>query len=88
MSSERETVFSPRLQQVDDDTLVRMQLWDIAGQERFGSMTRVYYRDADAALIMFDLTSQRTFDSVAKWKADVDDKVSLSNCIILSWHLL
>lgn len=83
--------------EVDNKTVVRLQLWDIAGQvrvdrakfvwccqlknsvfvfqERFGSMTRVYYRDADAAVIMFDLTAQRTFDAVSKWKADVDDKV-------------
>ncbi len=54
--------------EVDNSTLVRLQLWDIAGQERFGSMTRVYYRDADAAVIMFDLTAQRTFEAVAKWK--------------------
>jgi Ras-related protein Rab-32 len=73
---------------VDDKTLVRLQLWDIAGQERFGSMTRVYYRDADAAVIMFDLTAQRTFDAVSKWKADVDDKVLLASgepvpCLLL-----
>ena len=54
--------------ELDNSTLVRLQLWDIAGQERFGSMTRVYYRDADAAVIMFDLTAQRTFEAVARWK--------------------
>ncbi len=51
-------------------------------------MTRVYYRDADAAVIMFDLTAPRTFDSVVKWKADVDEKVLLPNgdpvpCLLL-----
>lgn len=68
--------FALKMVEVDAGTLVRLQLWDIAGQERFGSMTRVYYRDADAAVIVFDLTAQRTFEAVAKWKADVDDKAS------------
>ena len=80
--------FALKMVEVDQSTLVRLQLWDIAGQERFGSMTRVYYRDADAAVIMFDLTNPRTFEAVAKWKADVDDKVLLSTgqpvpCLLL-----
>merc|ERR1711991_886219 len=80
--------FALKMVEVDSNTLVRIQLWDIAGQERFGSMTRVYYRDADAAVVMFDLTAQRTFDAIAKWKADVDDKVLLASgepvpCLLL-----
>jgi len=80
--------FALKVIEFDAHTLVRLQLWDIAGQERFGSMTRVYYRDADAAVIMFDLTTPRTFESVAKWKADVDEKVLLPNgdpvpCLLL-----
>merc|ERR1719420_2009997 len=59
----------------DANTVVRLQLWDIAGQERFGNMTRVYYRDAAAAFVVFDLTRRTTFEAVRKWKEDLDSKV-------------
>merc|ERR1711892_1621569 len=55
--------------------VVRLQLWDIAGQERFGNMTRVYYRDAAAAFVVFDLSRIATFEAAAKWKEDLDMKV-------------
>ena len=57
------------------NTIVRLQLWDIAGQERFGNMTRVYYRDAAAAFVVFDLSRIATFEAAAKWKEDLDMKV-------------
>eukprot|EP01108_Squamamoeba_japonica_P005428 TRINITY_DN427_c0_g2_i1.p1 TRINITY_DN427_c0_g2~~TRINITY_DN427_c0_g2_i1.p1 ORF type:complete len:250 (+),score=105.91 TRINITY_DN427_c0_g2_i1:107-751(+) len=61
----------------DENTEVRLQLWDIAGQERFGNMTRVYYKEAVGALTVFDVTRVGTFEAVAKWKADIDAKVTL-----------
>lgn len=42
-------------------------------------MTRVYYREAVGALIVFDVTRASTFDAVQKWKDDLDIKVTLSN---------
>ncbi|XP_046364357.1 ras-related protein Rab-32B-like [Haliotis rufescens] len=61
------------------DTKVNLQLWDIAGHERFGHMTRVYYKYAIAAIICFDLSRPATFDSVLKWLNDVNSKVMLAN---------
>lgn len=93
----------------DQNTVIRLQLWDIAGnvvwcplliivlpcslsfigQERFGNMTRVYYKEAVGAFIVFDVTRSSTFDSVIKWKQDLDSKVQLPDgnpipCVLLA----
>lgn len=60
-----------------DDTTVRLQLWDIAGQERFGVMTHVYYKQAVAACVVFDITQPKTLQAAIRWKADLDEKVLL-----------
>ncbi|KAF7436005.1 hypothetical protein PC9H_002831 [Pleurotus ostreatus] len=48
-------------------TVVRLQLWDTPGQLRFRTMAPMYYRDADAALLLYDTTSPATFDSIRVW---------------------
>lgn len=58
---------------------ITLQLWDIAGHERFGYMTRVYYKYATAAVIVFDLSRPATLHSVLKWKEDLCAKVSQPN---------
>lgn len=52
---------------------IQLQLWDTAGQELFRSVTRGYYRGAAGALIVFDLTSRDTFNSVDRWHQDLKE---------------
>ncbi|XP_076631588.1 RAS oncogene family member Rab32 isoform X1 [Colletes latitarsis] len=73
----------------DPHTIIRLQLWDIAGQERFGNMTRVYYKEAVGAFIVFDATRSATLNAVVKWKQDLDSKVQLPDgspipCVLLA----
>ncbi|MEE6493580.1 hypothetical protein FKM82_016893 [Ascaphus truei] len=81
--------FALKVVQWSDTEMVRLQLWDIAGQERFTSMTRLYYKEASACIIMFDVTNATTFKSSQKWKDDLDSKVTLASgdpvpCILLA----
>src|SRR5665648_17401 len=43
---------------------VCFNIWDISGQEKFGCLHVGYYSGADCAVVMFDLNSQRSFQSV------------------------
>ncbi|KAI8374865.1 P-loop containing nucleoside triphosphate hydrolase protein [Blakeslea trispora] len=69
--------FALKVIQWENDLIVRLQLWDIAGQERFGNMTRVYYKEALGAIVVYDMTRPQTFEGVTKWKNDIDSKVTL-----------
>lgn len=52
--------FSERSSKITDPTIfqVRLQIWDTAGQERFRSLIPSYLRDADVAVIVFDVTCE------------------------------
>ena len=46
---------------------VKLQLWDTAGQEKYKSMVSSYYRGANVALVVFDITNHNSFDSLPTW---------------------
>jgi len=50
-----------------DDYRIKLQIWDTAGQERFRAMAPLYYRTANAAFIMYDITSEESFQDVKNW---------------------
>ena len=56
---------------------ITLQIWDIAGQERYGQMTRVYYQTSVGAIVLCDITRPETMDLAIKWKEDLDTKVFL-----------
>ncbi|KLO15713.1 hypothetical protein SCHPADRAFT_962582 [Schizopora paradoxa] len=55
---------------------VRLQLWDTAGQERFRSMAPMYYRGANAALLLYDITNAATFEDIRGWLEELKKNCS------------
>eukprot|EP01138_Halocafeteria_seosinensis_P015618 gb/GECG01015939.1/.p1 GENE.gb/GECG01015939.1/~~gb/GECG01015939.1/.p1 ORF type:complete len:228 (+),score=25.50 gb/GECG01015939.1/:1-684(+) len=60
---------------------VNLRAWDTAGEERFRSLSSLHYRGASAALIVYDVTSRKSFDAVPRWLDQVK-KQAHSACII------
>merc|ERR1712227_134168 len=57
-----------------DDQTVRLQLWDTAGQERFRSLIPSYIRDSNVAIIVYDVSNEKSFNQVPKWIKDVKEQ--------------
>ena len=50
----------------------RLQMWDIAGQDRFAKLTRAYFNNASGAVIVCDVTRRNTMHAVRTWKEEID----------------
>ena len=46
---------------------VEMQIWDTAGQEKFKSLGPIYFRNASAAIAVYDKTNHQSFDNIGNW---------------------
>ncbi|XP_078287476.1 ras-related protein Rab-5B isoform X2 [Rhinoraja longicauda] len=67
-----------------DDTTVKFEIWDTAGQERYHSLAPMYYRGAQAAIVVYDITNQETFARAKTWVKELQRQASPSIVIALS----
>ena len=61
-----------------------LSIWDTAGQERYRSLGPIYYRDADGAILVYDVTDASTFGRVQSWVTELRRMVGDENRICLN----
>ena len=61
---------------------VMAQIWDTAGQEKFRSITKAYYKGAAGAVIIYDITNKDSFKSIEKWVKELKEHAD-SNVIMM-----
>ena len=50
-----------------EDRLIKFEIWDTAGQERFHSLAPMYYRNAQASAVVYDITKAASFEKAKNW---------------------
>ena len=63
--------FKSKLLKVNKNLWAKLVIWDTCGTENYRSLTRQYYRGADGAIVIFDLTDQSSFNDLKKWIKDI-----------------
>ena len=58
-----------------DDIAVTLQIWDTAGDERFRSVSRSFYKGSHGCILVYDITSSESFQALDYWKEDFESTV-------------
>jgi len=67
--------FRSKVINYENKAMIKLQIWDTAGQETFGSIVRSFYRDAAAIFLVYNVKDKLSFEAVYKWLDEVK-----SNC--------
>ena len=75
--------FASKKVKCDNGKILRLEIWDTAGQERYRSVAKMFYKDANAAILVYDITSKTSFEGLQNyWIPQVKDS-SPENIILI-----
>ena len=69
---------------IKNDIRYNYKIWDTAGQERYRSLASMYYRDADYAVIVFNISQENSFEGVKSWINELKRNSPDSRIIIVA----
>ncbi len=66
-----------------NDQVIRLNLWDTAGQEKYYALVPMYYRNTNCLLLVYDITNKKSFMDVKdKWYKDLNKHLDLNSVVI------
>ncbi|KAF8665481.1 hypothetical protein AX16_000497 [Volvariella volvacea WC 439] len=68
---------------LDDQTTVKFEIWDTAGQERYKSLAPMYYRNANCAVVVYDITQPTSLEKAKTWIRELQRQADPSIVIAL-----
>ncbi|KAJ4486317.1 GTP-binding protein ypt5 [Lentinula aciculospora] len=71
-----------------EDRVLRYEIWDTAGQERFHSLAPMYYRNAQAAVVVYDITKASSLEKAKSWVKELQRQANPNIVIALTGNKL
>ena len=75
--------FSTKSVVCDGGKILKFEIWDTAGQERYRSLTTMFYKDANAAIMVYDVTRKDSFEELQNYWAKQIKESSPENIILV-----
>ncbi|CAI2171354.1 19100_t:CDS:2 [Funneliformis geosporum] len=69
---------------LDETTTVKFEIWDTAGQERYKSLAPMYYRNANCAVVVYDITQASSLDKAKSWVKELQRQADPNIVIALA----
>ncbi|CZT24596.1 probable RAB GTPase Ypt5 [Ramularia collo-cygni] len=69
---------------LDEQTTVKFEIWDTAGQERYKSLAPMYYRNANCAVVVYDITQASSLDKAKAWVKELQRQANENIIIALA----
>lgn len=63
-----------------EDKIIKLQIWDTAGQESFKSLNKIFYRGSHCVFLIYDITKGESFQNVEDWQREVN--MNTSDCMM------
>ncbi|RDA86038.1 hypothetical protein CP532_4713, partial [Ophiocordyceps camponoti-leonardi (nom. inval.)] len=73
---------------LDENTTVKFEIWDTAGQERYKSLAPMYYRNANCAVVVYDITQSSSLDKAKAWVKELQRQANENIIIALAGNKL
>ena len=75
--------FSSKTLIIGNSKLLKLEIWDTAGQERYRSLTTMFYKDANAAILVYDITREDSFKELKNYWANQVKESAPENIILV-----
>ena len=68
--------FMNKLIKINNDIIIKFEIWDTAGQEKYRSVNRLFYQNAAACILVYDITRKSSFDAIKNfWIKDIKENI-------------